>query len=632
MIRAGYDMRHVMLTLMREDLPGASLLLAELESFAPDERPLLESELPEVPGAAFRTRIRRAWGHYDRLIGLLGEQPGDRTRYPPLVPRRDQLTEIDQWLAEAWQQCAPCEKQLHEIEDRTRELHELETSLEEFADLDVDLGQLHNDHQHVDMRLGTIPTENLGRTSEVLNLSQHVIVRLSGDQETLRILVAGRREDAPILDSVLHAAAFQPLEIPASFDDNPDALRDELQARREQLVHDSIALQGQLDNWTSTNQHQLQRARQLLEAAEPYVALRGAARSRGPLGALQGWIPAHRLAALQERLDAELRHPYVLDTRPPRRDERYLVPVPANDRGLLRPFSILVQQYGVPRFGEFDPTILFAVTYVGMFGMMFGDVGHGAVIMLLGFVLRHKLGAFTRFFALAGASSILFGFLYGSVFGVEHWIHPLWIAPMSDPIYMLAVALIWGVAFLTLGSIIAISNRLLSGDQNAALFGPGGLVSLVLYLALLGGLVSLAQGRGFPLVAIILVLLTLAVLVVAQWRGAEGSIGERIFTTVIEVFEIVNNYVASSLSFLRVAAFSLNHVALSLAVFTLADGMGFVGHWLTLILGNIFIIVLEGVIVTIQTLRLEYYEGFSRYFYGDGTPFRPLRVGRPTTH
>ncbi len=386
-----------------------------------------------------------------------------------------------------------------------------------------------------------------------------------------------------------------------------------------------------IDNWRDSNRRDVIHATQLLAAAEPYVGLHGAARSRGPLAVLQGWAPQQRLGEIEARLKHALKLPFVLNTRPPHRDERQLVPVPAQGKGLLKPFSILVQQYGVPRFGEFDPTLLFAVTYVGMFGMMFGDVGHGAVIMLLGFLLRRKLGAFTRFFAVAGASSILFGFLYGSVFGVEHWIEPLWIAPMTDPIYMLTVALIWGVIFLTVGSIIAISNRLLSGDQMAALFGPGGIVSLVLYLALLGGMVSLAQGKGFPLAATVLSLLTLAVLIVALWRSSEGSIGERIFTTIIETFEIVNNYVASSLSFLRVAAFSLNHVALSLAVFTLADGMGIVGHWITLILGNIFIIVLEGVIVTIQTLRLEYYEGFSRYFYGDGTPFKPLRVGRSQT-
>lgn len=630
MIRAGADMQHVTLTLMREDLPTASLVLAETDSFATDERPLLESELPEVPGTAFRTRVRRAWGHYDRLVNLLGEPPRDVSE-TPVVVRREQLIETEHWLAEAWKQCAPCEEQLHRIEDQTRELAELERSLQEFTGLDVDLACLRGEHEHVDMRIGSIPADNLERLQEILSLSHHLIVNVSGSGETRRILVAGRREDADVLDSVLHAAAFQPLTIPESFDDNPEELRIELAERRDRLDEEGKALNGQLDNWRSTNRRQMQHARQMLECAEPYVNVRGAARTRGPLAALQGWIPARRLERLRGKLDTELRHPFILEARRPRPDERHLVPVPGQDRGLLRPFSILVQQYGVPRFGEFDPTVLFAVTYVAMFGMMFGDVGHGAVIVLLGFLLRHKIGAFTRLFALAGTSSIVFGFLYGSVFGVEHWIHPLWIAPMSDPIYMLRVALLWGVVFLTLGSIIAISNRLLSGDQTAALFGPGGLVSLVLYLALLGGLVSVARGNDFPLLATVLATLTLVVLIIAQWRSSEGSIGERIFTTVIETFEIVNNYIASSLSFLRVAAFSLNHVALSLAVFTLADGMGTAGYWITLVLGNIFIIVLEGVIVTIQTLRLEYYEGFSRYFYGDGTPFRPLRVGRSTT-
>ena len=94
---------------------------------------------------------------------------------------------------------------------------------------------------------------------------------------------------------------------------------------------------------------------------------------------------------------------------------------------------------------------------------------------------------------------------------------------------------------------------------------------------------------------------------------------------------MVNGYFASSLSFLRVAAFSLNHVAPSPAVFTLANSMDTVGHWITLVLGNLFVIVLANDRRAIQTLRLEYYEGFSRYFYGDGTPFRPLRLGRSLT-
>lgn len=630
-MRAGHDMRHVTLKLMREELPRASLVLAGLDAFVPDDRPLLEAELPEIPGAAFRARIRRAWGHLDRLEALLGSPPGDTSQ--PHLPelQRDQLVEIDRWLEEAWRHCGPCDAAMHRIEDEYRELRTLEQSLEDLADLDVDLSRLQGRHEHLDLRIGSIPADNLQRLREVLALSQHLILNVSGEGETLRILVAGRHQDAAALDSVLHAAAFQPLAIPDSFHDNPEAVRADLRAQRRELDEQLEELRNRMADWLATNRGQFLRARQLLEAAEPYVAVRNAARTRGTLAVLQGWLPAGRLDQARERLAESLKLPCVLESRLPRREERQLVPVPITDHRLLRPFAILVSQYGVPRFGEFDPTLLFAITFAGMFGMMFGDIGHGGVIVLTGLLLRRKIKEFTYLFVLAGAASMLFGWLYGSIFGVEHWIHPLWIAPMSDPIYMLTVALAWGVVFLTLGSAIAIRNRLLSGDTGGALFGPGGLFALILYLAILGGLVSLAQGSGFPLVSTVAIVITLGLLMTYQWRESDAPPGERLFTALIETYEIVSGYLASSLSFLRVAAFSLNHVALSLAVFTLAEGMGTVGHWITLILGNLFVIVLEGVIVAIQTLRLEYYEGFSRYFYGDGTPFRPLRVGRPLT-
>jgi V/A-type H+-transporting ATPase subunit I len=630
-MRAGQDIRHVTIKLMRDDLPAAGLVLAELESFVPDERPLLESELPEVPGKSFRKRIRRAWGHLDRLTALFGA-PGptsDEPHFP--TPKRQQLIAIDDWLAEAWQHCAPCDEALHAIEEESRELGQLEQSLGDFAGLDIDLGRLQGTHQHLDMRIGTIPADNLERLREVLALSRHMILNIAGEGETLRILVAGERHAAEALDSVLQAAAFQPLTIPESFNDNPQALRNELREQRKALEEKREFVEQKIANWVAENGQRLTAAKRLLDAAEPYVSLQGAARSRGALAVLQGWLPDAQIENAQRLLSASLGQPFVLESRRPRKNERHLVPVPVQSHGLLKPFAILVQQYGIPRFGEFDPTLLFAITFAGMFGMMFGDVGHGGVIVLAGLVLRRKLQSFTYLFVLAGLSSMLFGWLYGSVFGIEHWLHPLWIAPMSDPIYMLTVALAWGVGFLTLGSGIAIRNRLLMGDQGGALFGPGGLFALILYLALLGGLVSVVQGNGFPLVSTVAVLITLGLLMTYQWRESDAPVGERISTVIIETYEIVMGYLASSLSFLRVAAFSLNHVALSLAVFTLADGMGTVGHWITLILGNIFVIVLEGVIVAIQTLRLEYYEGFSRYFYGDGTPFRPLRVGRSLT-
>lgn len=630
-MRAGADMRHITLKLMREDLPRAGLVLAELEAFAPDDRPLLDSELPEIPGAAFRARIRCAWGYLDRLLALLGE-PLTKAQATAQTLQREELVEIEQWLAQAWKECGPSEEALHRLEDDFRELSHLEESLDDFADLDIDLSRLQAGEGLLDIRIGSIPADNLARLRDVLALSNHLILDVSDDGDTLRIVIAGSREKAGVLDRVLLAAAYQALEIPDSFDDNPGALRIELQTRRQALEKQCQELRGQLKDWWEANRDQLLRARTLLEAAEPYAHLHGAARSRGILGVLQGWTPASRLAEVETRLAQALSQPFLLESRRPRTDERHLVPVPVKNKGILKPFSTLVQQYGVPRFGEFDPTLLFAVTFAGMFGMMFGDVGHGAVILLTGILLRRRLHSFTYLFVLAGASAMLFGWLYGSVFGVEHWLQPLWIAPMSDPIYMLTVALGWGVAFLTLGSTIAIINRLFAGDQAGAFFGPGGVLPLILYFALLGGLISLAQGHGFPVVASAVIILTLIALIAYQWHSSDAPYGERVMITVIETYEIINGYATSSLSFLRVAAFSLNHVALSLAVFTLADTMGTVGHWIVIVLGNLFVIVLEGFIVAIQTLRLEYYEGFSRYFYGDGKPFRPLRVGRGQTY
>jgi len=631
-MRAGADMRHITLKLMREDLPRASLVLAELEAFAPDDRPLLEPELPEVPGLGFRARIRRAWGYLDRLATLFGELPQTADEPPLKALHREQVVEIEQWLQEAWKECGPSEDALHRLDDEFRELRHLEQSLHDFADLDVDLSRLQAGRGLLDIRIGSLPVDNLARLGDVLSLSKHLILNVSGDGDTRRILIAGSRENAEVLDSVLLAAAYQPLSIPDSFDDNPDALRTELKERRQQLEQQYRDLRSRMQDWMNSNRSQLLRARQLLDAAEPYAHLHGAARSRGILGVLQGWIPAQRLEQVEARLKEKLSQPFLLESRHPRADETHLVPVPVKNKGILQPFSTLVQQYGVPRFGEFDPTILFAITFAGMFGMMFGDVGHGAVILLAGILLRRRLHSFSYLFGLAGMSAMLFGWLYGSVFGVEHWLQPLWIAPMSDPIYMLTVALGWGVAFLTLGSVIAIANRLFSGDQAGALFGTGGLVPLILYFALLGGLISLSQGHGFPMTATAVIMITLTVLIAYQWHSSDAPYGERIMITVIEIYEVVNGYATSSLSFLRVAAFSLNHVALSLAVFTLADTMGTVGHWIAIVLGNLFVIILEGFIVAIQTLRLEYYEGFSRYFYGDGKPFRPLRVGRTQSY
>jgi V/A-type H+/Na+-transporting ATPase subunit I len=174
---------------------------------------------------------------------------------------------------------------------------------------------------------------------------------------------------------------------------------------------------------------------------------------------------------------------------------------------------------------------------------------------------------------------------------------------------------------------ISIRNRLRQKDTAAALLSGGGLAGIVFYLGLVRAAARWLETGTVPASGIVMFVMPLAVVLGYEWRRSEEPIGERIAIVAIEGFDTLLGYIANTLSFLRVAAFSLNHVALAIAVFTIANGLGPAGHWATVITGNIFILVLEGAIVTIQVLRLEYYEGFSRFFSGDGREFRPLTFG-----
>jgi V/A-type H+/Na+-transporting ATPase subunit I len=440
------------------------------------------------------------------------------------------------------------------------------------------------------------------------------------------------------LSAVLDAAGFQNLPIPRELDRTPAELQRDLDAQRQAIDAQRKTLSETLERWSEPFRKPLLEARHTLMLAEPLVSLDPSIRSAGSLAYLAGWVPARSVQRLEARLRESMNHPFEMTARNPAADERALVPTVPAKSWVLAPFALLVKQYGVPEYGEVDPTPLFAVTFLLMFGSMFGDIGQGAVIALAAWILRKKLGRFWPFGLMAGISSMFFGVLFGSIFGEEHLLPALWMNPLSDPLLMLRIALGWGVVFLTLACLLAIYNRLVVRNWSGAVFGHHGIINLVFYLALISGGVNVAMAgtRGvevdaagaFGTIPLLLVVGALGALAWHSWQRQEATVGEKILVVFIETLETLIGYVSNTLSFLRVAAFSLNHVALSIAIFTLAGMMGAFGHLVTLILGNLFVIVLEGGIVMIQVMRLQYYEGFSRYFSGNGHEFAPLRFRR----
>jgi len=620
-------MQRVRLQVLREDVPEAAIALADSGAFAPEFVIDPDQVLNESPAENYRELYNRAWSRLNK-IGAVGNCPLPKSDEAPRAVPMEEMQVLDERLGGLWQRFSDREERLRKLHERRRSVTELLESLTRFERLDVDLGILHADMSFLSLLLGTVPSENRQRLEHALRLSGHFVHSFHSGADADYLLIVGPADSSRDIGELLHASGFRAVKLPVEFRDHPDKIRDRLEHEAQGLDHQIQREETELEALAEQHREQLEEACRLLDMAGPYAQLAGQVRARGAIAVAEGWIPVAEVGRLEELLAERLGRLFVLGVRDPTPDELPEVPSVVHYPLLLRPFIGLVRNYGVPRYGEFDPTLLFAVSFIAMFGMMFGDLGHGAVIMLFGLAAWPRSGRIAAFLGLAGLSSMGFGLLYGSVFGYEHVLHPLWMSPLSDPLLMLQLALYWGIGFILIATVLTILNLLHEGKREAALFDTQGVTGLLFYAAgIYGGHQLMGEQGSIGPITGLAILLPFLVILAYKWRENDSPLGEKILVVAVEGFESIISYVSNTLSFLRVAAFSLNHVALAIAVFTLADMLGETGHWITVVLGNVFIIVVEGFIVTIQVLRLEYYEGFSRFFRGDGRRFKPLGYG-----
>ena len=357
-----------------------------------------------------------------------------------------------------------------------------------------------------------------------------------------------------------------------------------------------------------------------------------AAIRRGSFAALVGWTPTPELPELQRRLGEvggtaiELSKPAWVD--PP----TLLEPV-----RVARPFRPLVETYGAARYADIDPTPFAAVSFVLMFGMMFGDVGHGLLLALLALMLRRahgRLAGAARLWPLvlsAGIAAAVFGLLYGECFGPTGLVPTVWLDPVDDPIRLLVAAAVLGAALLTVSYVIGIVNRWRESGPYAAIVAPSGIAGFAVFLAGAVLVAALYLGSAAGMVAGIVLGAAGIGLLAAGFVVAEGVGALAATTTMIEVFDSVARIGTSVLSFTRLAAFGLMHAALGALVFSAASALwgGAVGIVLAVIVflaGNAGAFALEGLVAGVQALRLEYYELFSRIFVGVGRAFAPWSI------
>jgi V/A-type H+-transporting ATPase subunit I len=534
-----------------------------------------------------------------------------------------------------------------------------------FADLD----QL----SFITLRVGRLDPKVQVELKQTLG-ERAVIIPLGGEGSD-RLLAASSRKGRFALDSELKRCSFKTITIPEGYQGVPAELLEGLEGRLKNAEKELEEIENEKTRMKDESQAMLYRLGAILLMALAAENIKSRLVSTPSVYLLSGWIPAdmiNQTAADLSKISGGRTaiRIYVPDEIPEVKDGSEKVPVSMKHGKFVKGFEGVVFSYGAPLYGTIDPTPIVAIFFTVLFGIMFGDSGQGAVLLLLGLLIGKyrrlmKFKGYSIPLISVGIASIVMGFITGEIFTREDMLitptraitqaitgrpidRLLTVMPLAEHggsviklFYFFGFTIGMGIVLNSLGLLINIYNKCALKKYEEAFFGKTGLSGLLLfwYAIFIAVRCIFFKGRfGYFDLAGILLPCVCIFFGPVIWRFITRErplISHGLMTFVmegfVEVMETASGYISNTVSFLRVGAFALSHGVLSYIVFRfteeLASGgpIGSVSAIAVFIFGNLVIIVLEGMIVAIQVVRLQYYEFFSKFFTETGVEFAPFR-------
>ena len=530
------------------------------------------------------------------------------------------------------------------------------------------LKQSYSELEHLsflNLRVGKIDPSVLDELKFALG-SRAIIVPLGEDKT--RILAASSKKGRFALDTELNRHGFVPLEIPKDFKGIPDDILESLAAQKKEAQSKLESLADERANWTEAHKEKLLRLLASFSLGAQLRATESLLESTQLVYRLTGWIPSDSCLDMMKSLgeltqDRISIREYKPEEVPGVLAGREKVPVRLSRGKFVSAFQRMIFSYGSPLYGTIDPTPFVAVFFTILFGIMFGDAGQGLVFLLFGILLAKgvvKLGGWNKFapiFIGIGSASMVMGLLTGEFFANEKILEPLELfvtglfghprsqilpmMPQSNPESIKRMFLFFGfsiaVGFVinSTGIIINVANNFLRKKYGKALFGKSGLAGAVFFWHVVILAVRVAALKQSPTIfdwIVIGVSLFFSAFGEPFIRLAEGErpviengVFSMVIEAVVELLETIITYLSNSISFLRVGAFALAHAVLGFIILTMSEMVGGLGGIAVTVLGNAIVVVLEGMIVAIQAIRLQYYEFFSKFFNETGREFEPYK-------
>jgi V/A-type H+/Na+-transporting ATPase subunit I len=565
-----------------------------------------------------------------------------------------------------------------DLEDRRERQKELQQEIVKTADLErqirmfEDFGggfQSSSPYSFLTVQTGTVPNRYIDTFKDQLKKLPSVFIESGMPEDPVFLLLTMKRDNQHV-DKILESAQWTDTEPPAGRPGiREDVLRD-IEIKTRNFLEEQKKVSTDIEDEILKRREVLLGLWKNLTLNELYLRIQTHFGRTARTVLFSGWLPIEKKrdleAGIRESAGAacwlEWHNPESKDGEktPPN------VPVQMSNPKFLKPFQVLVENYAIPEYGSINPTPFVFVSFLLMFGLMFGDAGHGFVLLLvgiLGIFVRRRAEASTILFRLitwCGSASIVSGVLFGSYFGMK-WLPPLWFdyhgiiaghsigsGPVHSVYDILTITIYFGIAVIGTGLILNWINCIRKKKWTVLFLDKGGLLGGWIYAA--GVYIAFYFVRhdykGLPPGGFILPLVAVPVLLlllkppIEYFSGNKHHDGKRFSAMtlmdffmewIVEVLEIFSGYLANTLSFMRVAGLGIAHVSLMMAFFKIAEmitpggGLSF-GAVIVLIFGNVLVIVLEGLSAGIQSLRLNYYEFFSKYFSGSGRAYNPISL------
>ncbi len=577
------------------------------------------------------------------LMNLLG--------IPPQYQEYDGLTlsdeECGQYLKEHTDKIEALSKERKTAVENLSLHRQVLTQLEHLEGLDLKFDEFRHS-QHSTARFGRLPADSYLKLS-YFSKKNFFFFDFDHDDDYYWGMYFAPNAQLEEIDALFDSLYFERIEIPDYAHDTPRLAAQDI---REKIAGEETVI-ADMDNQIEEEQQKqrqtiLQIYSRMKVKHDTFDYRRYAAVSDSQFY-LEGFVPKRKVSKFLKLFeDLET---VVCEEEPEDADARLTPPVKLKTNWFFKPFEMFVDMYGLPGYYDMNPTSFIGFIYVLLFGIMFGDLGQGAILALGGLLIwKKKKMQLAAIVSRCGISSMIFGTIYGSVFGFENLLDPMfqWFGFAEKPIdvfkpqttNMLLICVVGiGVVVVVSSILVNIYLKWKRKDYEQAVFGNNGIAGLIFYVGvILAAVLLLLSGINLlnPVFILVVIVLPVLMMMFREPLGKlvsgkkkiklEGGVAGFIMQNFFELFEFLLSYVTNTLSFLRVGGFVLSHAGMMAVVMTLSEIVGTAGSPIVVVFGNIFVMGLEGLLVGIQVLRLVFYETFSRFYEGDGKPFEPAGV------